>query len=170
MNVHYDDVLATYLPVTGSELLYTVDRQKLRRFLAGYLEAISFTDGWPDGDLTGLDLTVEGPGGWGDGQISAMLADADRFILAAQPIIASQIGLGDLWTDGGPYTIEKAATDFWLTRNGHGAGFWDRSFTYGEGGDPVVGLGYDLSALVGHGTAFPKVETYVGDDGRAYLI
>ena len=27
---------------------------------------------------------------------------------------------------------EQAAHDFWLTRNGHGAGFWDRPEIYGE--------------------------------------
>ena len=28
--------------------------------------------------------------------------------------------------------IEQAGHDFWLTRNGHGTGFWDRPEIYGE--------------------------------------
>jgi len=33
----------------------------------------------------------------------------------------------------GEYTIEEqAGHDFWLTRNGHGAGFWDRKELWGE--------------------------------------
>jgi hypothetical protein len=28
-------------------------------------------------------------------------------------------------------SMESVGHDFWLTRNGHGAGFWDRSETYG---------------------------------------
>ena len=28
--------------------------------------------------------------------------------------------------------IEQAAHDFWLSRNGHGTGFWDREEIYGE--------------------------------------
>lgn len=28
--------------------------------------------------------------------------------------------------------IEQAGHDFWLTRNGHGAGFWDRPEIYGD--------------------------------------
>lgn len=28
--------------------------------------------------------------------------------------------------------LKDAGHDFWLTRNGHGTGFWDRSETYGE--------------------------------------
>lgn len=28
--------------------------------------------------------------------------------------------------------VEQAGHDFWLTRNGHGTGFWDRPEVYGE--------------------------------------
>lgn len=30
--------------------------------------------------------------------------------------------------DGQPYTAERAGHDLWLTRNGHGSGYWDRDF------------------------------------------
>lgn len=47
--------------------------------------------------------------------------------------------------------------DFWLTRNGHGAGFWDRG--YGE-------VGKRLSEMSRpYGTA----NVYVGDDGKLYI-
>lgn len=29
------------------------------------------------------------------------------------------------------YSAESAGHDFWLTRNGHGAGFWDRDYSAG---------------------------------------
>lgn len=29
-------------------------------------------------------------------------------------------------------TLDQAAHDLWLTRNGHGAGFWDRPEIYGQ--------------------------------------
>lgn len=45
--------------------------------------------------------------------------------------------------------------DFWLTRNGHGAGFWDRGL--GE-------LGNRLSAACRH----QDVYLYVGDDGKIH--
>ena len=48
---------------------------------------------------------------------------------------------------------DLAGQDFWLTRNGHGAGFWDRDL--GEVGDR-------LSKAC---DAFPEVDLYVGDDG-----
>lgn len=34
------------------------------------------------------------------------------------------------------YSLEKAGHDFWLTRNGHGAGFWDRGL--GEIGEALT--------------------------------
>ena len=51
---------------------------------------------------------------------------------------------------------EKAGHDFWLTRNGHGAGFWDRGI--GETGDKLS------EASKGFG----EVDLYVGDDGKLY--
>lgn len=33
------------------------------------------------------------------------------------------------------HNVEQAGHDFWLTRNGHGAGFWDRGHNYWPG-DP----------------------------------
>ena len=52
---------------------------------------------------------------------------------------------------GIPYDL--AGHDFWLTRNGHGAGFWDRDL--GEVGD----------RLTKACKAFPEVDLYAGDDG-----
>lgn len=51
----------------------------------------------------------------------------------------------------------QAGHDFWLTRNGHGAGFWDRGL-----GD----LGDRLTAAC---RAYGESDPYVGDDGRVYL-
>lgn len=168
---HYDTIIEAFRAHPDA-FIQECDRRKLRHFLAGYLEAITFTDGTSEADddeLAGMDLTVEGPNGWGDGQLMDMLHDGHRFMLEAREIVARHVGLGDLWADGSGYTTERLAHDFWLTRNGHGAGFWSRRFTYGDGGDEVVGLGDELSALVGHGTSFPPLDAYKGDDGRAYL-
>lgn len=56
------------------------------------------------------------------------------------------------------YEYGQLAHDFWLTRNGHGAGFWDRGI--GE-------LGSELTeAAKVHGS----VDLYVGDDGQIYAM
>ena len=46
--------------------------------------------------------------------------------------------------------------DLWLTRNGHGAGFWDRS------DHPVV------DTLTGYAHSMGEFSLYVGDDGLIY--
>lgn len=51
---------------------------------------------------------------------------------------------------------EKAGHDFWLTRNHHGAGFWDR------------GLGEIGRKLTDAANAWGSFDLYVGDDGLIY--
>ena len=51
---------------------------------------------------------------------------------------------------------KQVAHDFWLTRNGHGAGFWDGD--YGDKGD----------ALTKIANKFGEINLYVGDDGKIY--
>jgi hypothetical protein len=52
----------------------------------------------------------------------------------------------------------QAGHDFWLTRNGHGAGFWD-----GDWPEPAATRLAELSR------EFGEANPYVGDDGLIYL-
>lgn len=52
--------------------------------------------------------------------------------------------------------VEYAGHDFWLTRNGHGAGFWDRGL--GELGDRLTAMS----------KPYGEVNLYVGDDGQVW--
>ncbi len=52
----------------------------------------------------------------------------------------------------------RAGHDFWLTRNGHGAGFWD-----GDWPEPNATLLDQASK------AFGETYPYVGDDGAIYF-
>lgn len=63
---------------------------------------------------------------------------------------ANAIDIGDRFTDAGH--------DFWLTRNGHGAGFWETP-------DWPEEAGQRLTAAC---KAFREVYLYVGDDGLIY--
>jgi hypothetical protein len=47
--------------------------------------------------------------------------------------------------------------DFWLTRNGHGAGFWDRGL--GEVGEKLSKIASDMG----------EKNVYWGDDGKIYI-
>lgn len=59
---------------------------------------------------------------------------------------------GDMLAD---WTDEQAGHDFWLTRNGHGAGFWDRGLPMED-------------ALTALAKPYGEVYLYVGDDGLIY--
>lgn len=52
----------------------------------------------------------------------------------------------------------RAGHDFWLTRNGHGAGFWD-----GDWADPFG------DKLTDAAKSFGECSLYAGDDGQLYL-
>jgi len=53
---------------------------------------------------------------------------------------------------------EQSGHDFWLTRCGHGAGFWDR------------GLGDIGRKLTDACKPYGNVDLYIGDDGKIYSI
>jgi hypothetical protein len=50
--------------------------------------------------------------------------------------------------------VEYAGHDFWLTRNGHGCGYWD--------GDWPKGVAEGLDRLA---RSFGAFDLYLGDDG-----
>lgn len=81
------------------------------KFFRAYIEAVYFTKtGNADQPESNADLTHE--------LLRQSAMDCNRFYNAYAELI------GD--------NIEKAGHDFWLTRNGHGAGFWDRPEIYGD--------------------------------------
>lgn len=59
-------------------------------------------------------------------------------------------------------TIEQAGHDFWLTRQGHGAGFFDRE-------DDVYGKGVQ-DHLQEKAKEYKEVDLYMGDDGKIYGV
>lgn len=60
------------------------------------------------------------------------------------------------------WSLEQFGHDFWLTRNGHGAGFWDRA-SINETEKYTVG-----QALTKWAQTMGNVYLYVGDDGMVY--
>lgn len=55
------------------------------------------------------------------------------------------------------YPDSMTGHDFCLTRNHHGAGFWDGDYPEAEG-----------KALTAAAHEFPELSLYVGDDGKLY--
>jgi hypothetical protein len=85
-----------------------------------YLEAAEFTDGEESGDDTVFSTQFKS---------DAYKACAD-FENACATL---EIDLRD-------YPAAQVGHDLWLTRNGHGAGFWDRPKVYGKHTDLFTGM------------------------------
>ena len=94
------------------------------------------TDTPMDDNYTAEDLSPEA--------VQAITADCEKFQREQAELIAPD--------------IERAACDFWLTRNHHGAGFWD-----GDWGDEVG------DKLTNASHAYRECSLYVGDDGLIHV-
>lgn len=80
-----------------------------------------------------------------------MTEDCQRFV--AQNLVLLSQAVASVG-----YDWERAGHDFWLTRNGHGAGFWDRDEL-----PPEVG-----EKLTEACKAFKTFDLYVGIDNRVH--
>lgn len=91
-----------------------------------------------------------------DETIAKAWADCDAFYTANSV---------DIEADGSPLSEQygssaaRAGHDFWLTRCGHGAGFWD-----GDWPEPAA------TRLTDASKAFGNVDLYVGDDGKVHAL
>ena len=126
-----------------------MDNQNLELLITGYIQAIYFTDSGDadDGKFPlGAALAPE--------SLAKIREDCQSFLEQAGDLI-----IGKCTRSGGWFTdLECAGHDFWLTRNGHGAGFWDGDWP--ETGERLTELA----------KAFGSSDTYAGDDGMVYLV
>ncbi len=84
--------------------------------------------------------------------LARMVADCAKFQADNAEWISSEYCLTRQTPD------EQAGHDFWLTRNGHGVGFWETS----DWAQPAS------TKLDEASTAFGAVDLYVGDDGKIH--
>lgn len=117
----------------------------LDEFTTACIEALRVTD-------TGTDSDIPAWAELSDKALAQIVADCAKFQRLASGLIA-----GGCVRDNGCSDSAMAGHDFWLTRNGHGAGFWDGDW-------PEVGA--RLDEIAKH---FGGVEPYLGDDGKIYL-
>lgn len=118
----------------------------LDTFTQAYVEAMFWTDCNEDSDGMALATFAE----LAPEALDRIKADCAAFQAANASLLAlayATPGYGD---------ESQAGHDYWLTRNGHGVGFWDRDI-----GD----LGDQLSEACGHSTVY----LHRGDDGLIYL-
>lgn len=115
---------------------------RLDDFTRGYIECALWVPGGGD-DLDELTLD-ELP----DKTLARLVADARDFQTSNAELLARAVDAGR--------PMSHLGHDFWLTRNRHGTGFWDR------------GLGDIGRELTANAHAYGSALLYVGDDGRVY--
>jgi hypothetical protein len=122
------------------------------RMLAAYIECALWSSVHePGDDSTGTPFD----------EVDAELADATRVTMARE--LADGLDMADEsapeWRDY--WDDEQFAHDLWLTRNGHGAGFWDRY--YGDQEGAHIG-----AALTKAAKSLGPADLHLGDDGLIY--
>lgn len=130
------------------------DHPMLESFLRAYIECALWSstddDGEPyDAYASAADLAPE--------TRERMLKDCYAFISQHGPLLTSE-NYRKTSADDPVSIIQQAGYDFWLNRNGHGAGFWD--------GDWETEVGETLDQA---SHAFGECDLYTGDDGKLYL-
>lgn len=111
-------------------------------FARGYFEVMEWTD------CTSDNPELESAEGFGPDFIATATADCAAFCESYAADLSEAETLGE--------DMHRAGVDFWLTRNHHGAGFWDR------------GLGEVGKRLTDAAHSYGGVDLYRGDDGLIY--
>lgn len=113
-------------------------RLVLQAYVACALWSSTDNDGSPmDDQYDETDLSAE--------TLHAMETSCEGFLEMAKDYLT------DDWFDS------QVGHDFWLTRNGHGAGFWDRGLPNGD-------------KLTEIAKTFGSSDLYVGDDGKIHAF
>jgi hypothetical protein len=127
-------------------------------FTAAYLAAAFFStndESTPSGGVP-LDNNYS-PENLADATFRQALLDCQRFQEENAQDIATW-GQAEYWKDKTPESTPaaQAGYDFWMTRNGHGVGFWED-----EWGEPGTRL--DAASQ-----QYPEVNLIVGDSGQIW--
>lgn len=123
---------------------YYKDKIRENGFYNAYVEALFFTDTGSDSEI-GSDCELS------QTAKDQALLDCAKFAFIADGAIQEL-------ENSGVHNWGQLGHDFWLTRNHHGTGFWDRG--NGANGDALSEICHNC---------FKSVETYQGDDGFIYF-
>ncbi len=110
------------------------------RFIQAYLECAA----WSSTDENGTSLDAL-PNPWAPEAIAQAEGECSLF-------------RKDTWARGADANSRQGGHDFWLTRNRHGAGYWD-----GDWPEDTARILTDVSHAAG------ERDVYIGDDGMLYF-
>lgn len=121
-----------------------MDKHDVERFLRAYIECALWSTNDESDESGGEPFDRNyGPEDLHEETLKGMREDCERF-------------LAENWEDI-KTKLDSAGHDFWLTRNGHGAGFWD--------GDWPEDVGERLTEASRN---WGEVYLYLGDDGKIH--
>lgn len=123
-----------------------MNTNKLSAFTKAYIECALWSSTDEDGEPLDREYSVNDIA---PETMAKMIADCADFEDACAEM------LGIVYELGG-YDAERAGHDFWLTRNRHGAGFWDRGLST---------VGKDLTDMA---HPYGSFDLYIGDDGKVH--
>jgi hypothetical protein len=112
--------------------------RNIETIVAAYFAAVFFTDAGDRDDILTGDEEISD-----EAQIE-VADDVNDFLTKAETLLT------DDWSD------DQIGHDLWMTRNGHGVGFWDRDF---PNRDELSNIAKEM------GERWP----YAGDDGLLYF-
>jgi hypothetical protein len=121
----------------------------LQEFTDAYIECALWSSHDDEGDP--LDSNY-GPEDIAQTSLVAIRQDCEAFYNAHEPTWRGAYQFVGYWGEDA-----QAGHDFWLTRNHHGAGFWDRGL--GEIGDTLTKFAEECG----------ECYLYVGDDGAIHV-
>ena len=124
-------------------LMNTVNEMMINAYFECALWASVHID--EDGNTTPMDELAD----FSDFDTTTWDELADDMLAFADEYYTEEVA--ELWS------ISQFGHDFWLTRNGHGAGFWDRG--HGDIGDRLT----EAAKVYG------EAVLYIGDDGKVYV-
>jgi len=112
--------------------------REINDFVKGYIVCALWTESLEDNGRTIDDIN--------NGSLLKIIEDCNNFQKQAKNALTAS-GMDD----------EHAGHNFWLTRNHHGTGFWDRDL--GKIGDELTAIAHK----------FGECDIYVGDDDQIYI-
>lgn len=132
----------------------------LQTFTDAYIEAALWSSTYGENGEGCLD---DGTHDWAPASLVLVKADAARWYVAWVDKINRAYNTGEVRErdhNGARWNLDaQAGHDFWLTRCGHGCGFWD-----GDWPEPFA------TQLTNASKAAGNIDLYVGDDGLIYAF